>query len=553
VRRVDRAAVGAMQALTARSARPGLIGAASAYILSFARSLVTPASSHKLLDGKYEIVRLLGKGGMGAVYEARHRATGRRVAVKLIAHDRLPLSAGILDRFQREALLSGAIESQYVAQILDAGVDALSGQPYMALELLTGEDLHRAIARIGGISPDLALRIAAQACLGLQRAHEAGVTHRDIKPANLFLARRDGDVVVKVLDFGLAKAKCDLQRMHESDEEGMVSTSGAIIGSPAYMSPEQVLGQKTLDHRTDLWSLGVVLYQMLAGRTPTEGAATAGELILRICTHPPRPLRELAPTVAPEVAAIVHRALAREPPDRFATAAAMYEAIRVLLPNGQGLEESMFPSLPARTPSDAPAARGEVSALHDASTLTPEEDAGLRAARSSPPPIESRMRAPTNKIHLVTWDDVFVLVDYGEASPADYANLGATIYAAAEKYPRGIGGLAIIPSSARPPSPEARSALNKVLREPRRAMRCFCWCVEGTGFQGAMVRAVLTGMRMFGPLPYESQVTSELREALGWIVTTLDGNDDRLATVSEGARWILEQRRKSEKERPPHG
>jgi serine/threonine protein kinase len=342
---------------------------------------VTPASSPKLLDGKYEIVRLLGKGGMGAVYEARHRATGRRVAVKVIALDRLPSSSAIVQRFRREALVSGAIESQYVAQIFDAGVDPLSGQPYMALELLVGEDLNRAIGRMGSVPVDLALRVAAQACLGLQKAHEAGVTHRDIKPANLFLARREGEVVVKVLDFGLAKAKDDLHGLGEGREAGALSTSGAIVGSPNYMSPEQALGQKSLDHRTDVWSLGVVLYEMFSGKTPTDGAATAGEVILRICTHPPRPLRELAPGLTPEVAAVVHRALAREPGDRFPTAAAMYGAIRALLPNGHALEESMFPPLPARVPSDAAPAPAVSSAIHDDSTLTPEEDAGLRAAR----------------------------------------------------------------------------------------------------------------------------------------------------------------------------
>jgi serine/threonine-protein kinase len=165
-----------------------------------------PAAATPVIDGKYQIIRQLGEGGMGAVYEARHMGTGRRVAVKVIVGEALAKSADIVARFRREAMASGSIESQHIAQVLDTGVDAQSGSPYMVMEMLVGEDVQQAIRRVGPFAPELALRVVAQACLGLHKAHEAGVVHRDIKPANLYIARRDGgDLVVKLLDFGIAK------------------------------------------------------------------------------------------------------------------------------------------------------------------------------------------------------------------------------------------------------------------------------------------------------------------------------------------------------------
>jgi len=146
------------------------------------------------IDTKYEIVRQLGQGGMGAVYEARHSGTGRRVAVKVIVGETLQKNAAVIARFQREARAAGAIESQHVVQVLDTGFDPKSGHPYLVMEFLTGRDLQATIEKLGPLSPNLALRIVSQTCLGLMKAHEAGVVHRDLKPANVFLARLDAGV-----------------------------------------------------------------------------------------------------------------------------------------------------------------------------------------------------------------------------------------------------------------------------------------------------------------------------------------------------------------------
>jgi serine/threonine-protein kinase len=300
----------------------------------------------RTLDRKYELLRLLGQGGMGAVYEARHLGTGRRVAVKVIASEALQQSPDILARFKREARASGVVESQYVVQVLDSGVDPETRSPYMVMEFLTGEDLHQLLQRAAPIAPEVALRVAAQACIGLQKAHDAGVVHRDIKSANLFLARLDaGDVVIKVLDFGIAKVKVDPLAAQEG--HGLTRT-GSLLGSPFYMSPEQAKGSRDVDHRTDIWSLGIVLYEALTGVTPHGTCTTLGTLILAICSEPPRPVQEGAPWVPLAVAAIVDRALALDPAARFPSVVAMGDAIRALLPQGIHLTDAILAAPSAR-------------------------------------------------------------------------------------------------------------------------------------------------------------------------------------------------------------
>ena len=299
----------------------------------------------QVIDGKYEMVRLLGEGGMGAVYEARHRGTGRRVAVKVILGDAATRTPDVVERFQREARASGAIESQHVAQVLDTGVDAATGNPYMVMELLAGEDLHQVVERLGPLHPEIALRIAAQACIGLQAAHDRGIVHRDIKSANLFLALRDGgEVTVKLLDFGIAKVRAD--QFAQAENHGLTRT-GSMLGSPLYMSPEQAKGSKSVDARSDVWSLGIALYESLAGIPPHAHCDTLGGLILAICSEVPRPIQDLAPWVSPDVAAVVHRALSIDVNGRFASAAAMHDALRALLPNGFALSSAMLTPLPA--------------------------------------------------------------------------------------------------------------------------------------------------------------------------------------------------------------
>lgn len=323
-------------------------------------------SQRRVLGGKYEIIRQLGAGGMGVVYEARHAGTGRRVALKEIVGDELRKDPQVVERFEREARATGAIETQHIAPVLDSGVDPETGHSYLVMEFLQGEDLHHLIGRIGPLPEDLALRIVAQACVGLMRAHEGGVIHRDIKPANLFLARRDqGEIVVKLLDFGIARVR---ERLASKENRALTST-GLMLGSPLYMSPEQVVGAKDLDHRTDLWSLGVVLHEALTGRTPYADVETVGALFVAICSKPARPLGELAPNARPAIAAIVKKALELDVSRRYASAAELLDDLKKELPSGITIDESML--APASYPRSEP------------------ERIGLADTVASAPPLES--------------------------------------------------------------------------------------------------------------------------------------------------------------------
>jgi eukaryotic-like serine/threonine-protein kinase len=289
----------------------------------------------RIIDSRYEIVRQLGQGGMGAVYEATHLGTGRRVALKVIIAEALASSGGddIIARFQREARASGKIESQHVVQVLDTGVDRESGCPYLVMEHLTGEDLQQIIRRLGPLAPDAVLRIASHACAGLARAHQEGIIHRDIKAANLFVAQREmGELVVKVLDFGIAKVRADPM---SANAQSSITRTGSLLGSPLYMSPEQVVGNKSIDARTDVFSLGVTMYEALSGVPPHHEVETIGALVLAICSGKRESLQSRAFWVPDDVAAIVEKSLALDPADRFQTMTEMQAAIATLLPKAQ--------------------------------------------------------------------------------------------------------------------------------------------------------------------------------------------------------------------------
>jgi eukaryotic-like serine/threonine-protein kinase len=284
------------------------------------------------IDRRYRILRKLGEGGMGAVYEAEHVGTRRRVAVKVINAETAKKTE-MVQRFHREARAAGSIETPHIVQVFDTGTDADTGVIYMVMELLRGEDLQQLLKRLGKLPPRLALRLLGQTCLGLRKAHEAGVVHRDIKPANIFLSQHEsGEVTVKLVDFGIAKIKVDVAI---SGEAGLTRTGG-MLGSPLYMSPEQMTGRKSIDHRTDIWSLGVVLYQALTGQVP-HPAESLGALVITVCFEPAPPVQDLAPWVPPEIAQIVHRALAIQEKARFPSVAEMLEAIRQLTPDGFSL------------------------------------------------------------------------------------------------------------------------------------------------------------------------------------------------------------------------
>ncbi len=301
-----------------------------------------------VLDGRYELMRHLGEGGMGAVYEARHVGTLRRMAVKVIQADEDDDADEFLGRFRREARAGGRIRSPHIAQVFDTGTDSATGARYIAMEYLHGIDVRSLLSFEERLATDLALRIVGQACAGLVKAHEMSIIHRDIKPANLYIATREaaadegpglalGGVLVKIVDFGIAKVD-DL----DDDSSINLTRTGGVIGSPRYMSPEQAQGDSDIDHRTDIWSLGVTLYELLAGRTPTSEEETFGRILLAICSKDVPPIRDLVPSLSPCIADIVHRALSANPDDRYASAGDMLDAIHHQLPEGLGLRTGNF-------------------------------------------------------------------------------------------------------------------------------------------------------------------------------------------------------------------
>ncbi|MDI1433019.1 serine/threonine-protein kinase [Polyangium sorediatum] len=292
----------------------------------------------------YEIVRVLGQGGMGTVYEARSTKTGQRVAIKWLHVRPFAPDDPDLLRFEQEARIAGSLDSPHVVAAIAVDHDPESGVPFQVMELLDGEDVRALLGRVGPLRPDVALRILAQACEGLAAAHAVSVIHRDIKPENLFLARGgDGEVTVKLLDFGVAK----IRRTPEAMGAGGALTapavsmtqSGQVIGTPLYMAPEQIESPKKVDARCDVYSMGVTLYAMLAGAPPHAHVKSLVELLYAITTQPPQPLAESAPWVPAEIVRFVEKATAHAREDRFPSVEAMRDALRPLLPEGFSLRQ----------------------------------------------------------------------------------------------------------------------------------------------------------------------------------------------------------------------
>ena len=279
---------------------------------------VAVARVGELVGAKYRIVRLLAQGGMGVVYEAQHTVVRRRFAVKFMRRD-LAERRDILTRFQREAEAAGALESEHVAAAVDFGI-AEDGAPYIVMEYLVGESLTALLGREGPLPVGRAADLVSQAGRGMEVAHAAGIIHRDLKPQNLFVCRRqDGTDLLKVLDFGVAK-------LQTIDEMNTATRTGAVLGTVAYMSPEQARGDKVVDQRSDVYALGAILYELCSGRKPHPGESH-NAILHHIATQPAVPLESVASELPAGFLAIVAGALAADPASRPPSAGALVEAL----------------------------------------------------------------------------------------------------------------------------------------------------------------------------------------------------------------------------------
>ena len=311
------------------------------------------------VDGKYSLVRLLGAGAMGAVYEGVHIELGKRVAVKVLRPE-VAQSAEMAARFRREARAASAIESEYVAQVLDFGRDEAVGL-YMIIEYVEGEDLEARLAREQRLEPTAAARIGWQVARGLAKAHATGVIHRDLKPANLFLARRDdGSTLVKILDFGISKfepRRRDSDVGAEGDAEPTLTEFGTTLGTPQYMSPEQCEARVELDGRTDVWSLCAVLHEALAGEPAVSDKGGCIATMRQVVSEDVCPLRSRAPWVPAALARVVDAGLVRERKARIADAATLAARLLQACPEAGAREEggpSRAGARPQRAPSEPP-------------------------------------------------------------------------------------------------------------------------------------------------------------------------------------------------------
>lgn len=298
-----------------------------------------------VVAGKYRIERLLGRGGMGAVYQATHLAIGKRVALKFLERD-VARDRDAALRFQREAEAASSVESAHIVQIFDSGTSD-DGLPFLVMELLQGEDLRARLKREGRLELPDVVHIAAQVLRGLSRAHDAHIVHRDLKPDNIFLCSRDDDpMFVKIVDFGISK----IVRGTPADT---LTRRGTVLGTAFYMSPEQAQAFRDVDGRADLYSLGAILYEALAGRPPHTGNAYEAVLI-SICTNDAPDIRVHAPLVPAAVASVIAKALSRDRDLRFQTALDFYDALADAVPD---LLAKSFRSS-RRTADPSPAAAG---------------------------------------------------------------------------------------------------------------------------------------------------------------------------------------------------
>jgi serine/threonine-protein kinase len=312
-----------------------------------------PLEIGDVIDQKYRVTRLIGKGGMGSVYEGEHMLVERRVAIKVL--DPALERERAIARFEQEARAAGRIGNEHILDIYDIG-SLPDGSRYLVMEYLDGETLRARIHRLGRITPRVAVPLVLELLDGLGAAHRVGIVHRDLKPDNVFLVRQKAgrSDFVKLIDFGVSRFESA-----SSEDRMRMTVTGAVVGTPHYLSPEQARGRRDADARSDLFAVGVMLYEMVTGDVPFK-AESFNDLLFQIVLEPPTPPETIVPDLDPGFARIITQALAKDPADRFQSADDLAESLRrwaaasgVALPYlSVPSSEVGHPSAPARAASD---------------------------------------------------------------------------------------------------------------------------------------------------------------------------------------------------------
>jgi eukaryotic-like serine/threonine-protein kinase len=343
--------------------------------------LVANVREGDVLAGKYRIERVLGIGGMGIVVAARHTQLDAAVAIKLLLPEMLASPTAVA-RFAREARAASKMTSEHVTRIFDVG-ELENGAPYIVMELLDGIDLHEMLKQRGTLPAEQAVDFILQTCVAVADAHALGIVHRDLKPANLFCARRsDGEPVIKVLDFGISK----LSDLGAGVPMMSVTQTAAVMGTPLYMSPEQMRSAKDVDSRTDLWALGVILFQLVTGTVPFHGQ-TLTDVAVKVATEPAPNLRAVCASAPAGLEVVVFRCLEKDPRSRYQNVAELALALlpfapvraRPLVERISGTVRRAGPSIPSTSPEPHPSR--ELTQLAPGS---PETGAPWAAPRGEP-------------------------------------------------------------------------------------------------------------------------------------------------------------------------
>ena len=339
------------------------------------------------VNGKYEIVRLLGDGGMGSVYEGKHTVLGTRVAIKVL-HPELARRTGLVERFLQEARVAAQIRSPHVVQVTDVDRTA-EGDAYIVMELLEGEALSAVMDRQRKLPVQTACDYTLQILEALEAAHALGVIHRDLKPENVFLTFPGSKPLLKLIDFGIAKAR------RTDPQQKNLTVAGVVMGTAEYMAPEQARSADKVDARADLYAVGVMLYEMLSGSRPVNGD-DARVIALRVERGDVVPLVQVAPDVPRELAGLVHRAMAARPELRFATATEMRLAVEKAA-TGQRAATGQVPAPAASVPElpqNGPTGTAKIAKVVSAAPITSppgEREAAPNTERA--PPIATAMPA----------------------------------------------------------------------------------------------------------------------------------------------------------------